>query len=93
MLESGSARIRMEKWGWQETVPVPADYDGDAKADIAVFHQTAGNWYIQSSIDQATYFFNWGWAQTVAVPADYDGDDITEPAVFWSTQDNWYVMP
>ena len=26
--------------------PQPADFDGDNKADVAVFRQTDGNWYV-----------------------------------------------
>ncbi len=34
-------------FGFGTDLPVPADYDGDGKADIAVFRN--GVWYIQRS--------------------------------------------
>jgi len=31
--------------------PVPGDYDGDGKTDIAVWRPDSGVWYIQKSSD------------------------------------------
>jgi hypothetical protein len=34
-------------FGFSTDIPTPADYDGDGKADVAVFRN--GTWYIQRS--------------------------------------------
>ncbi len=37
------------KLGESGYTPVPADYDGDGKADVTVYHELTGYWYIQLS--------------------------------------------
>ena len=34
------------QWGVSTDRPVPADYDGDGSADLAVYRPAAGGWYV-----------------------------------------------
>jgi hypothetical protein len=58
------------------------DFDGDRKADLAVFRSSNGFWYILPSQTNAFYGFPFGQAGDQIAPADYDGDGKTDVAVF-----------
>jgi hypothetical protein len=74
--------------------PVPADYDGDSKADLAIWRGQDSIWYIRKSSDATFQLELWGANYApyfdVPVPGDYDGDGKTDIAV-WRRNGTWYV--
>jgi hypothetical protein len=70
-----------------------ADYDGDGRADPAVYQAQTGNWYawLSDSVYGREMAGGYGGPTWTPVPADYDGDERTDLAVYQQNTGNWMV--
>jgi len=74
--------------------PPVTDFDGDGKADFAVWRKDTGVWFILRSSDGVMATQQWGLGSLgdVAVPADYDGDGKTDFAVWRPSSGTWFIL-
>jgi len=102
MLSNGG--ISVTAYGRDTDHFVRGDYDGDGKADLAVFRPIAdkstpaNTFIINRSSDQKVTYTTFGLAGDIIVPGDYDNDGATDIAVFRSKLSKydraayWYVL-
>ncbi|CAN5380258.1 hypothetical protein BH10ACI1_BH10ACI1_08770 [soil metagenome] len=106
--QSSNNTARIVNWGITGAdsnsfydAPVPGDYDGDGKFDIAIFRfGTApdNNWIVLKSSDGGSIYQQWGnFTTDYILPGDYDGDGKYDFGVARTGATNaspmvWYVQ-
>jgi CSLREA domain-containing protein len=70
------------QWGTAGDEPVRGDFDGDGRADAAVFRASNNLWYIRQSANSQPRYESWGIASDKRVSGDFDGDGKTDLAIF-----------
>ena len=81
--------------GNETDIPMSGDFDGDGKADFAVYRpDLTYAWFLRLSSQNYTAIatYQWGLEGDIPVAADYDGDGKTDLAVFRPNDGTWYIL-
>jgi hypothetical protein len=85
-----------QPWGAASDIPLGGDFDGDGKADIAVFRPDAGGgfsaWYIIRSSDGAGVVHSWGLPGDMPLASDFNGDGWSDLAVWRESIAWWFIL-
>lgn len=91
IFQSSNGVVRVERFGQSSDMFLPADYDNDGKADVAVWRPENGYWYWISSRNQSFNAIQFSNSSDRPTPGDYDGDGQTDMAVFRRSDGIWYL--
>lgn len=68
------------------------DYDGDGRADLAVFRLANNTHFVRRSSDNSVFSVQFGLASDILTPGDFDGDGRADIAVWRPSDGNWIFL-
>jgi len=69
------------------------DYDGDSRADLAVYSESQGEMIVaKSASNYASFISLIGGRGAAIAPGDYDGDGLADLAVYWKESGLWQIL-
>lgn len=70
----------------------PADFDGDATADLSVFRPSTGEWFVLNSGSNTVNAVRFGQYGDIPVDGDFDGDRLSDFTVYRPSIGTWFRL-
>jgi hypothetical protein len=96
IMQSSDGTVREENFGLPGDDPsTVGDWDGDGKADVAVYRDTDHKFYFRGTFNNPNNNISvlpWGMSGDMPVHGDFDGDGKFDAAVFRPSNGVWYIL-
>ena len=79
-------------FGTAATNTTALDFDGDRRADYAVYRLITNTYFIHRSSNNSFFAFQFGLATDIQTPGDYDGDGRADVAVWRPSNGTFFVL-
>jgi uncharacterized repeat protein (TIGR01451 family) len=79
------------QYGWEDSMPLAWDYDGDGQNEISFYHIPTNQWFVRGYPDDNLGQYGWGGEESIPVPGDYDGDGRMERAFYHAPSNRWFI--
>ncbi|MEP7075845.1 MAG: VCBS repeat-containing protein, partial [Acidobacteriota bacterium] len=83
--------VSITGFGQAGDVTLPADFDGDGKADVAIWRPETGNWYVLESGSGSVMSASWGASGDIPQARDFNGNGRADFAVWRPSTGDWFV--
>lgn len=78
-------------FGASTDTPVPGDYNGDQRAEAAIFRPSTGLWFGPFNGAPGVFQIYLGQSGDVPIPGYYDSDQTVDPAIFRPSTGLWFA--
>lgn len=91
IIESGTSTLSSIEFGVSGDIPVPADFDGDTRSDLALYRPSTATWYIKPIASGIMTSRQYGNSTDKPLPSDFDGDGKADFALWRNSDATWYT--